>query len=76
MALELHIQSVGSITGGSGGDNSYCVVLFRDKKNRREKKGQNNAQTGSQNGCTSPSHDSNEADPMPVIDTSNTQSVR
>jgi hypothetical protein len=48
------------------------VVFFRDKKGRRDKKGQ----TGTQNGCTSPSHDSNEADAMPVIETPVAHSVR
>ena len=59
--------------------SNYCnnvFFCFRDKKNRRDKKGQNNAQAGTQNGCTSPGHDSNEADPIPVIETSNIQSVR
>ena len=55
--------------------NGFSMLWFRDKKNRRDKKGQSNAQS-TQNGCTSPSHDSNEADVMPVIDTPSAHSVR
>ena len=51
-------------------------MFFRDKKNRRDKKGQNNAHSGGQNGSTSPSYDSNEAPAIPVIDTSITPAVR
>lgn len=48
--------------------------MFRDKKNRRDKKG--NAQSGGQNGCTSPSHDPNETDAMPEVKTPTAQTVR
>ena len=43
------------------------VVLYRDKKNRRDKKGQNAQST--QNGCTSPRRNENEADVMPGVET-------
>ncbi|CAB3995232.1 eukaryotic translation initiation factor 5-like [Paramuricea clavata] len=50
------------------GQEESVTPSKKDKKNRRDKKG-NNAQSGAQNGCTSPSHDSNEADAIPVIET-------
>ncbi|XP_028395934.1 eukaryotic translation initiation factor 5-like [Dendronephthya gigantea] len=50
------------------GQEDTVTPSKKDKKNRRDKKGQSNAQS-TQNGCTSPSHDSNEADVLPVVDT-------